>query len=58
VFVYAMGMEPWLKFISSIEYTAESRPIKESNQVIEYCNSQGMVGQRLFGEKILEYFVG
>ncbi len=29
VFVYAMGMEPWLEFISSLRDTDESRPIGE-----------------------------
>jgi L-ascorbate metabolism protein UlaG (beta-lactamase superfamily) len=55
VFVYAMGMEPWLKFISSIKYTDESRPIKESNELVKYCQQKGITAQRLFGEKILEY---
>lgn len=57
VFVYAMGMEPWLEYISAIRYTDESRPIKQSNQVLDYCNSNGIVGERLFGEKILEYAI-
>src|SRR6185436_17321540 len=54
VFIYAMGMEPWLKFISSIKYTDESRPIIESNKVLEYCTSKGIDSERLFGEKIIE----
>lgn len=56
VFVYAMGMEPWLKFISSIKYTDESRPIIESNKLIAYCNERNIKSQRLYGEKIIEYF--
>jgi L-ascorbate metabolism protein UlaG (beta-lactamase superfamily) len=55
VFVYAMGMEPWLKYISSIKYTDESRPIVESNKLLDYCKSKGMERERLFGEKIIEY---
>lgn len=55
VFVYAMGAEPWLKFISSIKYTEESKPIVESNRVLEYCSSEGIVAERLFGERIIEY---
>ena len=55
VFIYAMGMEPWLKFISSIKYTEESRPIIESNKVLEYCKARGKEAERLFGEKIIEY---
>lgn len=55
VFIYAMGMEPWLKYISSIKYTDESRPIIESNRVLEYCTKEGMEAERLFGEKVIEY---
>jgi L-ascorbate metabolism protein UlaG (beta-lactamase superfamily) len=57
VYVYAMGMEPWLKFISSINYTAESNPIIESNKLISYCHDRGMIAERLFGEKELLYTV-
>lgn len=57
VFVYAMGMEPWLEYISAMRYTDESRPIKQSNQLLEYCNANGITGERLFGERILEYAV-
>jgi L-ascorbate metabolism protein UlaG (beta-lactamase superfamily) len=55
VFVYAMGMEPWLKYISSIKYTDESKPIVESNKLLEYCRAKGIEPERLFGEKIIEY---
>lgn len=55
VFVYAMGMEPWLKHISSIKYTSESEPIIQSNKLLEYCRANGIKSERLFGEKIIEY---
>ncbi len=55
VFVYAMGLEPWLKYISSIKYTEESKPIVESNRLLEYCTSKGIESERLFGEKVIEY---
>ena len=51
VFVYTMGMEPWLEYISSIKYTEESKPIIESNRLLDYCKSKGIIGERLFGEK-------
>jgi L-ascorbate metabolism protein UlaG (beta-lactamase superfamily) len=51
VYVYAMGQEPWLNYIMSIKYTAESRPIVESNRLIQSCQQQGIVAERLFGEK-------
>lgn len=55
LFVYAMGQEPWCEFISSIKYTDESNPIVQSNKLIEYCNANGIVAERLFGEKEILY---
>jgi L-ascorbate metabolism protein UlaG (beta-lactamase superfamily) len=55
VFVYAMGLEPWLEFISSIKYTNESRPIIESNRLVAECLSKGITAERLYGEKTIEY---
>ncbi|MFA0960206.1 MBL fold metallo-hydrolase [Roseivirga sp. BDSF3-8] len=55
VFVYAMGMEPWLEFISSIKYTDESKPIVESNRLLEKCKELNIDGERLYGEKTIEY---
>jgi L-ascorbate metabolism protein UlaG (beta-lactamase superfamily) len=51
VYVYAMGQEPWLNYVMSLKYTAESRPITESNRLIEDCTNRGIVAERLFGEK-------
>lgn len=55
VYVYAMGQEPWLEFISSIKYTDESNPIIQSNRLVELCTQRGIVAERLFGEKELLY---
>lgn len=55
VFVYAMGLEPWLQFISSIKYTDESRPIIESNKLVNECNENSIMAERLFGERTIEY---
>lgn len=55
LYVYAMGMEPWLEFISSIQYTDESRPIVDSNKIISECKLRNIVAERLFGEKELFY---
>jgi L-ascorbate metabolism protein UlaG (beta-lactamase superfamily) len=51
VYVYAMGQEPWLNYVMSIKYTEESRPIVQSNQLIEECRRRGICSERLFGEK-------
>ncbi len=55
VYVYAMGQEPWVEFISSIKYTDESNPIVQSNKLVNICNSRGIVAERLYGEKELLY---
>jgi L-ascorbate metabolism protein UlaG (beta-lactamase superfamily) len=55
VFVYAMGMEPWLKYISSIKYTVESKPIVESSKLLKECQASGINAERLYGEKTLVY---
>lgn len=51
VYVYAMGQEPWLNYVMSLKYTEESRPIIESNKLLDYCKRHGIVAERLFGEK-------
>ena len=51
VYVYAMGQEPWLNYVMSVKYTEASKPIVESNRLVEYCKSQGIIAERLFGEK-------
>lgn len=55
LYVYAMGMEPWLEFISSIKYTDESNPIVQSNKLIEICHANKIIAERLYGEKELFY---
>ncbi|HET7114625.1 MAG TPA: MBL fold metallo-hydrolase, partial [Pyrinomonadaceae bacterium] len=51
VYVYAMGQEPWLTYLTSIQYTDTSRPIVESNKLVEECIRQGLVAERLYGHK-------
>lgn len=50
-YVYAMGQEPWLNHVMSIKYTEQSRPITESNRLIQACKERGICAERLFGEK-------
>jgi len=55
VYVYAMGQEPWLEFISTVKYTDESNPIIQSNKLIEECTNRGIISERLYGEKEILY---
>ena len=51
VYVYAMGLEPWLTYLTSIQYTDQSRPIVESSKLVDECRRRGLVAERLFGQK-------
>jgi len=51
VYVYAMGQEPWLTFLTSIRYTPESRPIVESDKLVEECRRRGIESERLWVKK-------
>ncbi len=55
VYVYAMGMEPWLEFISTVRYTDESNPIIQSNMLVKECTRRGIIAERLYGEKEILY---
>ena len=50
-YVYAMGQEPWLTYLTSISYTEESQPIIESNKLVAECRRRGIESERLFGFK-------
>lgn len=55
IYVYAMGQEPWIEFISSIKYTDDSNPIVQSNKLVEFCTERDIIAERLFGEKEIMY---
>ncbi|HEX2669296.1 MAG TPA: MBL fold metallo-hydrolase, partial [Polyangiaceae bacterium] len=48
-YVYAMGGEPWCRFMTSVHYTDESAPIVESNKYISACAEKGIECERLYG---------
>jgi L-ascorbate metabolism protein UlaG (beta-lactamase superfamily) len=49
LYVYALGQEPWLHFISSIRYDENSNPIVHSDRLIRTLRERGIGAQRLFG---------
>ena len=55
VYVYAMGMEPWMTYIIPVAYTDQSNPIIASNKLIADCHSRGIIAERLFGKKEIIY---
>jgi L-ascorbate metabolism protein UlaG (beta-lactamase superfamily) len=50
-YVYAMGQEPWLSYLTSIHYTDQSKPIIESNKLVDACRRQNILSERLYGPK-------
>ena len=48
VFIYAMGQEPWLTFLTSIRYTDESRPIIDSGKLVADCQRRGVPAEMLY----------
>lgn len=48
VFIYAMGMEPWLTYITAIEYSDAALPIVESNKLIAEAGNRGIPAERLY----------
>ena len=53
VFVYAMGSEPWLTYLTSIHYNEQSRPIVQSRALVQQCRALGICAESLFGKKEL-----
>jgi L-ascorbate metabolism protein UlaG (beta-lactamase superfamily) len=50
VYVYAMGMEPWLSYIMAIHYDDNSMPIIESNKFVNTCRENNILSKRLYGK--------
>ncbi|HXQ74270.1 MAG TPA: MBL fold metallo-hydrolase [Pyrinomonadaceae bacterium] len=49
VYVYAMGQEPWLTYLTALQYTEQSKPIVESDKLVAACRERQLVADRLFG---------
>jgi L-ascorbate metabolism protein UlaG (beta-lactamase superfamily) len=51
VYVYAMGLEAWLRHVTSLVYTPESKQIVESDKLLAACRERGLESERLVGSK-------
>ncbi len=49
VYIYAMGAEPWLQFITSIDTDPNTPPAVNARQLIELCTVQGITAGLLYG---------
>lgn len=50
-FVYAMGAEPWLRFLSSIVYGRQDEAIVQSDRFIQAARAMGLQAERLYGRR-------
>lgn len=53
-YVYAMGQEPWLRFVAGLQYTPQSKQIIESDKFVARCQAAGLHAERLFGCRTME----
>lgn len=49
VYVYAMGAEPWLQFITSIDPAETTLPAVNARKLLEKCKEAGIAAKKLFG---------
>lgn len=53
-YVYAMGQEPWMRYLMGLNYTEDSIQLKESNEFVSRCNDAGIAAERMYGFKEIE----
>jgi hypothetical protein len=49
VFIYALGAEPWMQFLTSIDPSDDTPPMVNSNALIQKCHTLGISAKRLYG---------
>jgi L-ascorbate metabolism protein UlaG (beta-lactamase superfamily) len=54
VFVYAMGQEPWLKYVMGLEYQPGSVQLGEVAAFLDRCDKSGIAAEQLHISKELE----
>jgi hypothetical protein len=54
-YVYAMGQEPWMKFLMGLNYAPDSIQLLESSAFVNSCQDAGITAERLqnFAEIVL-----
>jgi L-ascorbate metabolism protein UlaG (beta-lactamase superfamily) len=55
VFVYAMGQDPWMKYIMGLEYEPDSVQLMESNKFLELCTQANVAAERLVSGREVVY---
>ena len=50
VYIYAIGREPWLSFIMSIDDDEETEQMRQAKMLMEHCVSKSVPAKLLFGK--------
>lgn len=50
VYVYAMGREPWLSFITSIDPADDTIPYQNARMLLDACSERGIFAKILYGK--------
>lgn len=53
VFIYALGLEPWCRYFTGLEYAPGSEQLIQSQKMIDHCNGVGIPVERMFGKYTL-----
>ena len=51
VYIYAMGAEPWIQFITSIDPAEDTVPRKNAKQLVDACLNKGIQCELLYCQK-------
>jgi L-ascorbate metabolism protein UlaG (beta-lactamase superfamily) len=54
IFVYAMGQEPWIRYIMGLEYSPDSVQLKEVAAFLKRCRDANMCAESLYISKEFE----
>ena len=49
VYIYAMGAEPWLQYVTSINPDENTPPVVNARQLVAACKEMGLTAERLYG---------
>jgi L-ascorbate metabolism protein UlaG (beta-lactamase superfamily) len=55
VYVYALGQEPWMKYMMGLQYEPDSIQLTESAAFVQQCQAAGLVAERLYGSKEMRF---
>ena len=58
VFIYAMGQEPWLKYIMGLAYKPDSIQLREAAALLDYCHGIGIPAEKPYIHFEMEFDSG